>query len=185
MFKPFLTALTTGCTLAWGLALGIALLPTHSVQAQGVKFFCDEANAIPTTTARTAQGNVAIIRWASTLGDNYDPLTRCRQVSARFQSFYDQRLLRFLTTGRMNGQNVVCVALKRGEDCIRPNGLLFTLKPGSNPRNTLLQLVNVSNKVGGPLYESSAERVYLDMDQVLNPPETIASPSPEPAPTSP
>jgi hypothetical protein len=157
-------------------------------EAPGPKFFCGQSAGVPATLAKTSRGNVPVILWRSTLGDGvYTPEVRCSKVTERFQEYFTNGTLKFLTTGIMNKQSVVCVAQYKGGPC---NGLLFTLKPGSNPGQTLKNLMAVQTGSRGPLNESAA-RVYIDMDEFLTtapvdtnatlsvaPPETSQLPNP-------
>jgi hypothetical protein len=167
MFKQLgLLSVLATVTLA-GLSPLLATRPSLAQQS-GPKYFCDTSGRVPATVARTPRGNVTVIRWATTLGGGaFDPTNRCQQVSARFQNLNETNQLRFITTGRMNGQNIICVAAQKNGGCL-PNGLLFTLKPGSNPRTTLQQMVNISRSAtNGPILESSQARLYVDMNDVL------------------
>ena len=85
-------------------------------------------------------------------------------MSDKFQQYYATGELNYLTTGRVNYQNVVCVAKARLGAC---NGVLFTLKPGSNPGQTLQRLMDVRLRASGPLSETY-ERVYIEMDKFLS-----------------
>jgi hypothetical protein len=156
--------------------------PAAAQSAQSnVTFYCGRSGGVPATMARTARGNVTIIKWVSTLTP-VSPLARCRQVSSRFQTFYRNGSLRYLTTGKMNGQDVVCVAKGLNLPCVR-EGLLFTLKPGSDPNQTLGRLLDVSSKAAAPpLNESTTAppapasplvtadngQTYVDFGQFLN-----------------
>ena len=147
------------------IALGITTLGEPS-QAQNTTFFCDTSNGVPTTIAQTPRGKVPVIRWVSShfSSSGYNPQRRCEEVSGRFQTYYSQGTLNFVTKGRMNGQNVVCVASTNGGPC---NGLLFTLKPGENSSTVVQRLFDVRSGASGPLNEST-ERYYLDMNNYLN-----------------
>jgi hypothetical protein len=152
--------------LLWipGILLGIP-----SAKAAEQKFFCGQSNGIPTTMAMTSRGAVPVIRWVSSLGDGeYSPEARCQSVSERFQRFYQAGQLNYLTTGMENGTAVICVTDSQGGDC---TGTLFTLKPGSNPDQTLRHLFGTQNSVG-PLNEG-VPRVYVAMEEVLKG-ETLA-----------
>lgn len=168
------------------------------VRAQGTTFECSTINGVPTTIARTSQKQVAVIRWVSDFGSErgFTPQKRCQLVSARFQEYYTQGKLNFLTTGRKNGQNIICIAETQGGNC---TGQLFTLKPEANPGETLKNLLNIRTGAGGPLNETN-DRVYIDMNQYLrdaialaidpstdlstpnNPPSNQAASEPQPNP---
>jgi len=166
VLQLLLCALTIGSpNLAWG---------------QGETFYCGRTTGVPTTMARTPQGGIPIIRWVSTLGD-YEPEERCKIVSQKFQEFYDQGLLNFITTGRMNGQLVICVAARRGGGCKKQ---LYTLKPTSDPNETLQRLFNANQKASGPLTESSC-RLYINMGTFLTTPDRAEAECPEPSDSDP
>lgn len=136
------------------------------------KFYCDRGiNGIPTTFVKTPQGTYPVIRWVSDyfLSAGYTPMTRCRQVSDKFQFFYDDGRLDYITTGIVNRQPVVCVSGQNGGPC---QGVLFTLKPDQSASQTIQKLFDI--RVGaatGPLYES-ASRFYLNFNDYL---ESLAS----------
>ncbi|NEP04269.1 MAG: hypothetical protein F6K34_05195, partial [Okeania sp. SIO4D6] len=131
------------------------------------KFYCDRGkNGIPTTFVKTPQGTYTVIRWVSNyfLSAGYSPLTRCRQVSDKFQFFYDDGRLDYITTGIVNRQPVICVSGRKGGPC---QGVLFTLKPQQSASETVQKLFDI--RVGastGPLYESGS-RFYLNFNDYI------------------
>ncbi len=132
------------------------------------KFYCDRGrNGIPTTFVKTPQGTYPVIRWVSNyfLSAGYTPMSRCSQVSNKFQLFYDNGSLDYITTGIVNRQPVVCVSSQNGGPC---QGVLFTLKPNQSASQTIQKLFDI--RVGattGPLYESSS-RFYLNFNDYLD-----------------
>lgn len=125
-------------------------------------FFCGRsAQGLPTTYVNTPSGNVPLIRWVSHYFEHsgYSPEVRCQDVSQRFNRFYNQGVLNFVTTGFVNNQPVVCVASDMGGPC---QGVLFTLKSGQNATRTIQQLFDVRAGASGPLFESD-DRIYVDM----------------------
>ena len=106
--------------------------------------------------SNTSSGKqVAVIMWKSTAfsGGGYDLKTRCQIVSNRFNELYNQGLLSHLTTGRKNGMNIICGASSNGVD-VR-DGMLYTLKPGQDPTQTLCNLLAVRTKATSALTESA------------------------------
>ncbi|WP_299486690.1 COP23 domain-containing protein [Acaryochloris sp. IP29b_bin.137] len=170
--------------IAFSVVAGATLIMGNQpAQAGEQRFSCSLGNGTPTTMAKTKRGYVPVIRWTSKFfgASGWSPEARCAEVSDRFESYYKKGNLNFLTTGRINRQSVVCVADYKGGPC---SGLLFTLKPGSNPGRTLQQLLSVRVGASGPLNESTA-RVYIDMEDFLSkaPVEKEVeanSPSPQP-----
>jgi hypothetical protein len=141
------------------------LVYSNSASAQTASFICDTSKVVPVTVARTQQGDIPVIKWVRDdfSGSGYPPEKRCAEVSSRFQDYHSKGQLNFLTTGRMNGQNVVCVAARQGGPC---TGLLFTLRPNANPGKILQALMAVRVRSSGPLNETT-ERIYIDMNQYL------------------
>ncbi|MCU0517096.1 MAG: COP23 domain-containing protein [Oscillatoria sp. Prado101] len=129
-------------------------------------FYCDDKKSPPATLIRTSRGNVPVIRWTSDVFP--PPLTpeeRCKIVSQRFQEFYNQNKLKYIITGKMKGQPVVCVANRKDGDCA---GLLFTLKPGSDPQLTLKRLLSDrALAAGNALNESTGEQLYINMEEFM------------------
>jgi hypothetical protein len=178
-------------------SLSLSLSPV--AKAQNSTFYCGTWNGVPATLARTAKGeSVPVIRWVSDhfSDSGYTPQTRCEMVSARFQDYNQQGILKFITTGTMNRMPVVCVAEQEGGNCA---GLLFTLKKGTNPNQTLRNLLAVRYQARGPLNETN-QRIYINMDEYLNnsssiapesnsseviaPPSPQVEPSPSPSPSA-
>lgn len=158
LFPGLITAAIAGTTV-------IAPFSSANAGPAGSRFTCLSRQGVPATVALTKRGPVPVINWRSTLGNGvYTPQVRCDIVSKKFQQFYENGTLNFLTTGRKNRQPVVCVALYKGGAC---NQDLFTLKPGSNPGRTLRQLMAVRTGSSGPLNESAA-REYIDVNELLN-----------------
>ncbi len=117
----------------------------QEAKAKARYFSCDTINGVPTTVANMSNGRkVPMIRWVSNTFDNdgWSPSRRCQTVSARFTEYNNKNQLRYLTTGKMNGVNVICVALNKGDRC---SGLVYTLKPGQNPTYTLNKLFGESD----------------------------------------
>ncbi|MEN9208123.1 MAG: COP23 domain-containing protein [Gloeomargarita sp. GMQP_bins_120] len=148
------------------VSLGM-LVPQSAVQGnpKRITFYCGTSQGAPATLVRSGNRVVPIIRWTSnTFAESgYSNERRCREVSQRFQTYYDDGTLSFITTGRMNGQNVICVARSHGGPCA---GLLFTLRPGVNPTRVINQLFNIRTRASGPLNETTA-RPYVDFQELL------------------
>jgi hypothetical protein len=147
-------------------ALAATLTTPKSAIAAEQLFSCGSSGGVPSTMAKTSRGMVPVIKWSSDYfgGSGYSSLKRCQIVSDKFQQYYETGELNYLTTGRLNSQNVVCVAKVRLGAC---SGVLFTLKPGSHPGRTLQRLMDVRLRASGPLNET-ADRVYIKFDEFLN-----------------
>jgi hypothetical protein len=158
--------------VASSIALAIGAIATYANYAtaqngvQAKAFVCGKSKGAPATIAQTNRGDIPVIIWSSQrfLEAGYSPEKRCQQVSARFQQFFRNKKLDYLTTGMLNNQQVICVADRKGGNC---TGLLFTLKPGSNPNQVLSSLLAVRSRASSvPLNESSS-RIYINLSEYL------------------
>ena len=147
---------------------------------------CINADGVPATVVQTKSGKqVPIIYWKSKAfsGSGWTPERRCQEVSARFQSYHSSGTLQYITTGRMNGLPVICVAKTDKGACA---GLLYTLKPGQNATATLKKLFDVRTKPGAAPLEETTARMYLSVDSIIrNKSDAAATTSPmAPTPSS-
>lgn len=148
---------------------------TSSVNAGEIDFACGSWRDKPVTVAQTPNRNVILIEWATDWVQNssddpsLSPQSRCETVSDNFQQAYDSGQLEYITTGFKDGQSIICVAEYYEGPC---ESQLFTLKPGSDPKQSLNQLMKISNndasRSDGPLVQSSGERIYVDFNDFLN-----------------
>lgn len=144
-------------------------------------FVCGRAAGAPATNAVTADDQqVPVIRWTSSVFNDagWNQQRRCQEVSSRFDGFLKQGRLAYITTGRMNGQPVICTAASRGGAC---DGLLFTLKPGQDATATLKNLLEIRVKARGPLNETNS-RLYVSLDELLTTAQANAGIGTAPAP---
>ena len=146
-------------------ALGLTMSACNSNStSEKITFSCESRKGVPTTVAQSPRGDIPVIRWVSDFGSEvgYDPQKRCDEVSNRFQKYYNKGVLNFVTTGRQNNQNIVCISSDKGGTC---QDLLFTLKPKDNPSLVIKQMFEVASYASGPIDQSSG--VYIDMKKLL------------------
>lgn len=155
-------------TAASALVLSVSACSSNST-SEKVTFSCDTNNGVPATVAKTSYRITPLIRWVSDFGGEvgYTPQKRCEEISNRFQQYYNQGVLNFVTTGRQNNQNIICVSSEKGGAC---QGLLFTLKPSDNPSQVIEQMFEVPGYASGPLEQDSSSdfpRIYIDINELL------------------
>ncbi len=148
-------------------AIALAAIGTMSQpsSAQTATYFCGTSNGgVPTTFARSVTGKrIPVVRWFSTMGGEYTPNRRCKEVSSRFQDAYQKGLLSYITTGIMGGQQVVCASSRYGGSC---SHLLFTLNQGQNASEAIQALFDIGAYARGPLLQSedASPEIYIDMN---------------------
>jgi hypothetical protein len=130
------------------------------------KFYCGQSRDVPATMAQTSHGPVAVIHWISTLDEDYTPEYRCQAVSAKFQAFYDNGTLNYLTTGVVDQQNVICAAQFNNGPC---TGVLLTLKPSSHPTRTLQRLLSIRDRAPNIVLNESEPQFYVSLKDLLEP----------------
>jgi hypothetical protein len=118
-----------------------------------VQYSCIDYQGSPMTIADTPRGKIPLISWKSGFFVNggYTPQQRCQAVTERFQQHADAGTLRYVDTGTINNQPVICV-VERTNSPTKPyrckqDGLLLTLEPKDNPKEVLKTLFDVSSRV--------------------------------------
>jgi Circadian oscillating protein COP23 len=168
--KPSLLLSTLSLSILVGLATDLTSVRANTT---GSKFYCGQSKNVPTTMAKTSRGAVPVIRWVSTLGGTYTPENRCKIVSEKFQTFYNDGTLNYLTTGIVNQLPVICAAQRENGPC---TGVLFTLKPNSDPGQTLQRLLSIRDRAPGAVLNESSPQVYVNMKDFLSTAPTEADP---------
>lgn len=156
---------------AFALVLLATATSCQKSTAATPRFYCGTKDGIPATVARTSRGDVPIIRWVSTYfnAKGYTPETRCMEVSKKFQTFYDNGTLNYITSARVNGQPVVCVAKSPGGGC---SDVLFTLEAKDDPNSVVQELFNVRVRdAAAPITRGGSQPtqqpVYINVDEYL------------------
>ncbi len=150
----------------------LGIVPSKTATAQKTSFFCGQSsNGTPTTFfAHPVRGDVEVIRWTSNFGKEtgYNPQKRCEEASPRFQKYHDQGVLSQITTGRKNGQDIICIAKAEGEPCLndQEQGQLWTLKPGTNSNEILARLAAVRRGDTSKVLEEN-KQIWVDVKEIL------------------
>ncbi|GAB4297618.1 MAG: hypothetical protein Fur0025_35720 [Oscillatoriaceae cyanobacterium] len=149
------------------LGLGAAAAFSPPSQAQSPQYYCGTSDGAPTTMYSDGTGEpIPLIRWIYDGFGNWSPQRRCEEVSRRFQQYENEGTLEFMTTGRMNGYDVVCVARSQEGGC--EGRLLFTMPPGRNPKEAVEELLNVAGVHQNNDPRSLVNgRLYIDIDQLI------------------
>ena len=142
-------------------------LPSQSQHKSKNIYTCLRTTGYPSTVVDTSRGRIELIVWKSDRfrQSGWSPQKRCEEVTRRFQKFSDNKVLRYVATGTINRQKVICVAQKKptGIRC-RKDGLLITLEPNDNPSKVLDELFDISSRVSlGGLSRGT----ILDLDEFL------------------
>lgn len=148
------------------------------LQSNQVTFLCQSmfdaasGESIPTTVAWIPErkGHVYFIGWKSEYFNKggWTPAQRCQKVSQKFQEFYEQGRLNFLSIGKIKGYPVICGVLNQGETC-NPSNQLFTLRTGSDAEDVIQKLMDIAEgKSGGIIFQNSGEQLYVSVKDFFN-----------------
>ncbi len=164
-----------------GLTIIISLTATLNQlsYATGITFYCNTSKNVPITFARILQDSqqekdISVIRWVSNnyFPSEWTPERRCQEVSLRLQRNYDNGMLRYITTGKLNGEPVVCAATRKNAACT-DRTLLFTLKRGTDANATLRRLIDrralaIGNALNQNGCNTSNQHLNIDIKAFLD-----------------
>jgi hypothetical protein len=181
-----LSIVTLGLLTALGTIVGTA----QPGRSQATGFSCDQSSGVPVTVYQNRQGGQEPwIKWVSNAfsDSGYNPVTRCREVSGRLETYRANKQLKYLTVGMMNRQPVVCTASRVNGRC---EGLVFTLKPNQDAVRTLNNLLAWrEGQAATPSLRESGEVPYIDVSArlqdngpAMSPPQAAPNRPSQPAP---
>ena len=149
---------------------------TPTEKRDGVSFYCGEISdketgaKIPATLAYVPQrrANVPIIAWKSQHLATWNPQRRCDVVSQKFQTFYEDGRLEYLSNGESAGYSIICAVLDKQEQCSGENQL-FQVRPGSKPEDVVLGLKEILEGKAQDeiIYQSSDKQIYISVSELL------------------
>jgi hypothetical protein len=155
--------------------------PKNPSQNQATIFLCvSQDSAFATVAERGSRRSTPMIIWESyVFGLQYTPKQRCEIVAQKLTTAVAQNGGRLrnllLTSGRVNGQTVICYA-KTADPICNSSNLLFTLKPenAKDPGAVLASLLRFGQGAasGSPLRESAGgededEDVAVDLEAAV------------------
>ncbi|WP_255348466.1 COP23 domain-containing protein [Calothrix sp. PCC 6303] len=141
---------------------------TQPSRAANADFYCAVQGGIPTTFfTRSDNGKRAIVRWTSQVA-GLSSKQRCFAVSRNFQKNLDNGTLILIIDGVVNRQRVICGAVNLNDDCTKET-LLFTLKPGSSPKEVIRSLLDKRGLASGEVQSqtSDSSRVAIKFEAYL------------------
>ena len=87
--------------------------------------------------------------------------------SFKFQTFYEDGRLNYLSNGENNGYPIICALLDKQETCSGENQL-FQIRPGTKPESIISGLKKIfEGGVSDPIYQSSGDRFYIKISEFL------------------
>jgi hypothetical protein len=145
--------------------------PVKTTFVCGQKFDQSSGERIPVTAAWIPERktHVYFIGWKSEYFNQggWTPEKRCEMVTQKFQEFYAQNRLNYITSGQNNGYPIICGVANLGEPC-NQNNQLFTIRTGSNADAVVLRLMDIAEgKTGDILLQNSGSQAYIPVQAFL------------------
>ena len=142
-----------------------------------VTFYCgtiyesDTGNEIPTTLAYVPQRktNIPIVAWTNDSIAAWNPQRRCDAVSFKFQTFYEDGRLNYLSDGEVAGEQVICALLEKQEQC-RGENQLFQVREGTDSKEVIVgikEILRGKRSETEVIYQSSGDRNYVSISGLL------------------
>lgn len=132
-----------------GMAIFTSMLPMSSpVSASSDKYSCLEVNGIHGIYSRTERGNINFLNFTQDVSEDWTTNKRCTEVATRFQRYYDNGIMRFVSAGYINSQPALCAVVEKGEAC-SSNNLLVTLPTNTDPIKAARQLMDTRGLANG------------------------------------
>ncbi|MEL6606090.1 MAG: COP23 domain-containing protein [Cyanobacteria bacterium J06614_10] len=137
-----------------------------TAQPAAITFACERSNGALTTSAHTEGISVPIVHWdTDAIAIENTPAADCEASTQRFQAAYEDGTFSHITTGRMDGQLVVCATVGEGERCLNR---LLNLAQTQRPRVALQQVLRIRLPVaGGPISDTDCN-VYVGLSRYLS-----------------
>ena len=139
------------------IVLGVTTTINPPTIAGGNTYYCAQLNGVYRTFVNTTRGRIALINWVNSYSERWTARNRCIEVSQRFQRFLENGTLKYIRTGIINNQPVICVANQRGGDC-PSNQVLITLTPDVNPEEFLLAMFGIIHSSNSSRDSSNSSR---------------------------
>ena len=142
-----------------------------------ITFYCgtisesDTGNQIPTTLAYVPQRktNIPIVAWTNNSIAAWNPQRRCDAVSFKFQTFYQDGRLNYLSDGQVAGEQVICALLEKQEQCSGENQL-FQVREGTDSEEVIVgikEILKGKRSETEVIYQSSGNRNYVSISGLL------------------
>ena len=128
----------------------LSLSPT--AKASSEKYHCQEINNTYGVYSRVIRGDMKIMDFTRDITQEWTIASRCEEVANRFQRYYDNETLRYIGSGHVNNEPVLCAVVAKGDECSVDN-LLVTLPPDKVPYEEARKLMDTRGLGNGVVIE--------------------------------
>ncbi len=135
------------------------------IQASSDKYSCQEVNGIYGIYSRTERGDMRLMNFKRHVSQYWSIAQRCEVIARRFQRFSDNGILRFIGSGYVNQQPVLCAVIEKGQLCNSEN-IVVTLPPQTDPIEAGRKLMDTRGLADGRVILAEAAERTNDSSQV-------------------
>ncbi|MCC0178731.1 COP23 domain-containing protein [Waterburya agarophytonicola K14] len=139
--------------IASGLAFISAILAlSPTAKASSDKYHCRQVNNTYGIYSRVIRGDMKIMDFTRDVPQDWTIESRCQEVANRFQRYYDNETLRYIGSGYVNNEPVLCAVVSQNDDCSSDN-ILVTLPPKKVPHEEARKLMDTQGLASGVVIE--------------------------------
>jgi hypothetical protein len=132
-------------------------------------FYKNNSVGIPTTYARTKNGDREFIQWRTAIFKDYPPENRAKIVTNRLNEALVPGKTVLLTTGFWNKLPVICTAKVTNGPCDK---LIYTLQPGDSGVQTLQELIALNQSVFLNPPRKEKRQIWINLNKYLENPSS-------------
>lgn len=145
-----------------GLAVVYSVLAiTPSIKASSNKYSCRKVADSYGIYSRTVRGYMRLLNFQRDVSQTWSVANRGKTVAKRFQRFSDNSLLKFIGSGYVNKEPVLCAVAEKGQICNSDN-VLVTLPPQSNPIDAARKLMDTRGLARGNVIDVNGKENKLE-----------------------
>lgn len=145
-----------------GMAFSTSILAiSPPIEASSNKYSCREIDGIYGIYSRTERGDMRLLNFKRDVSQNWSVIQRCEEVARRFQSFSDNSILKFIGSGYVNDEPVLCAVIEKGQLCNSTN-VLVTLPPQTDPIEAARRLMDTRGLARGSVIDVNGKEGKLE-----------------------
>ncbi len=151
-----LIKITTGMAICTG-----TLVISAPIEASSNKYSCQEVNGIYGIYSRTERGDMRLMNLKRDVSQDWSIVKRCEEIARRFQRFSDNGILRFIGSGYVSNEPVLCAVIEKGQLCNSEN-ILVTLPAQTDPIGAARKLMDTRGLAYGRVIDVNGKEGKLE-----------------------
>ena len=145
-----------------GMAVCTSILTiSPPIQASSDKYSCQEVDGIYGIYSRTERGDMRLLNFKQDVSQDWSVVKRCDEIARRFQRFSDNGILKFIGSGYVNQQPVLCAVIAKGQLCNSEN-VIVTLLSQNDPIEAARKLMDTRGLAYGRVINVNGKEGKLE-----------------------